>query len=130
MEFDGKQEALEREAQRETSKPTPVARKSRGARKPAKAAAQAEALAKGVEFDFDGKHYTVEPADQWDLEVFEYAQEGDIINAVRTLIGDEQYREFKTDEDGNKVKRVLQDLSDFWDAAQRAQGVEPGESNS
>lgn len=130
MEFDGKTEALEREAKRATKDNVTPIRKGRGTRKQNKKAAQAEALGLGVEFEFDGKTYKVDPADEWDLEVFEAASDGDIIRAVRKLVGEDQWVEFKTDEDGEPVKRTLKDLNSFWEEATKAQGVEPGESNS
>ena len=130
MEFDGKEEALAREkAGTATGTVTPI-RAGRGTRKQNKEAAKAEALGRGVKFEFDGKSFEVEPADQWDIDVFEFASDGDIIKAVRCLIGEEQYQEFKTDADGERIRRTLSDLNDFWEAATKAQGVEPGESSS
>lgn len=128
MEFDGKQEALEREEQR-NQKVTPI-RPARGSRKQNKAAAKAEALNEGVKFEFDGKEYHLPPADQWDIEVMEHFSEGNVIQAAKALFEAKQWNEFKTDEDGNKVKRVNADLAEFIEVAMSALGVEPGESNS
>lgn len=127
MNFDGRDEA-EAKAAKNASKASSV---KRGGGAKAKAAAQAEALSKGVEFDFDDEHYAIDSAEEWDLDVFEAAAQGDLITALRALLGDEQWQLFRTqeDEEGERVKRKrnLKDLAALWEAAQEAVGVEPGE---
>ncbi len=128
MQFDGKDEALAREAERD-AKVTPI-RPSRGSRKSNKVAAKAEALGQGVDFEFDGKQYHLPPADDWDLDVMEHFSEGNVLAAAKALFEDEQWQAFRTDEDGNKTKRTNRDLADFIEVAMKSLGVEPGESNS
>ncbi len=128
MQFDGKDEALAREAERE-AKVTPI-RPERGTRTPNHTAAKAEALNLGVKFEFDGKEYHLPPADDWDIEVMEHFSDGNVIAAAKTLFEEEQWLAFKTDLDGKKIKRTNRDLGEFIEIAMKALGVEPGESNS
>lgn len=127
MEFTGRAEAEEKAAKQNAKKVT--VSKTKGGK--AKAAAQAEALGQGVEFDYDGEHYVVDSAEEWDLDVFEAAAQGDLITALRALLGEEQWQVFRTKEDADgdrvKVKRTLKNLAELWEAAQTAVGVEPGE---
>lgn len=95
------------------------------------AAAKAEALAEGVKFDFDGEHYELPTASDWDIDVFEYAANGDILNAVKALLGPEQWEKFRTEDDGEggrtKKRRTLRDLTALWEQTESATGVQPGE---
>ncbi len=128
MTFDGRDEAEAREAERD-AKVTPI-RKARGERKQNKAAAKAEALSQGSDFEFDGKTYHLDAAEEWDLDVMEFFSEGNVIAAAKLLFGDEQYNNFKTDADGNRIKRTMVDLGELLELAMKQLGVEPGESNS
>lgn len=126
MQFDGKPEVVE------PTESNVVAKRSIG---PANAdAAKAEALGEGVEFDFDGEHYVLPAAMDWDIDVFEFAANGDILNAVRSLLGDDQWATFRSEDDGSggrkKKRRSLRDLTALWEQAEAATGVKPGESPS
>lgn len=123
-----KAKALEVSGQKK-SKVTPI-RPPRGGRKQNSAAAKAEALGEGIVFEFDGKTYEVEPAQDWDIDVFESFASEDLmgmINGVKLLIGLDQYNEFKTDVDGNKVKRTIEDLGSFLNMATGQLGVTSAE---
>ncbi len=93
-------------------------------------AAKAEANGDAIEFEFDGKSYEIEPAEEWDIEVMEFFADGRLVEAIRLLLGEKQYLEFKTDSKGQKVKRKMADLGEFLETAMAQLGVEPGESNS
>lgn len=128
MQFDGKDEALARENERD-AKVTPI-RAPRGTRAQNKTAAKAEALGEGTTFEFDGKSYTLPPAEDWDLDVMEFFSEGNLLAGAKALFEEEQFKAFRTDAEGNKVKRTNRDLGEFMEVAMKTLGVEPGESNS
>lgn len=124
MEFDGKEEALAKDAKRSTKARAPRTKK-------AAEAARAEALAEGVKFEYDGESYQIDPAIEWDLDVFEFIGSGDVLKAVKTLLGDEQWETFRTVDDGKggrvKTKRTLSHLNDLWATVEDVIGTEPGE---
>lgn len=128
MEFEGRAEA-------EAKTPAVVAKRGITPAGTANVdAAKAEALGEGVEFDFDGEHYELPAAMDWDIDVFEYATNGDILNAVRALLGEDQWELFRSEDDGKggrkKKRRSLRDLTALWEQAEAATGVQPGESRS
>jgi hypothetical protein len=84
------------------------------------AAMTAEMDTLGITFNFDGETYFVQPADQWDVDVFEYAEEGKFVSAVKRLIGPAQWRQFKG------KRRVSRDVEGLFAAAQRALGTKSG----
>lgn len=118
MEFDGKKEALERDAKRTRKATTKTAPRA------ASEAAKTEAVEDSVTFEYDGVTYTAPPAIEWDVEVFEAAEDGKIVSAVRALIGPDQWAKFK------EKKRTIVNVSELFDAAKAALGVTPGESDS
>lgn len=125
MQFDGREELDAKEAAREV-KTAPV-RAPRGKRTSAKAAAKAEALGDGGTFEFDGKTYTVDGLADWDIDVLEMMEEGQVISAGKLLFGDEQWKAFKTDDEGNRLKRTIEDVGEFLSAATGSLGLNPGE---
>ncbi len=128
MQFEGKDEALEREAARNVVQLND--RPERGKRKKNAVAAKAEAQRNGVDFEFDGKQYHLPPADEWDIDVMEHFSDGDVLKAAKALFEEEQWEAFRTDENGKRKKRVNRELAEFIETAMSALGVEPGESNS
>ncbi len=129
MHFEGREESDARIASREDDNVTQI-RPGRGDRTQNKVAARAEALGNGTEFDFDGKHYTLAPAEDWDLDVMENFSDGNMIAAAKALFEEKQWTEFRTDQDGNRIKRTNGDLAKFLEVAMKSLGVDPGESNS
>ncbi len=58
--------------------------------------AKAEALNAPITFEFDGESYTVAPAAEWDVEALEAFEDQKIITCVRMILGDEQWKRFKS----------------------------------
>lgn len=56
---------------------------------------KAEELAASVTFEFEGEVYTVPPAKEWDIDVVEAQEDGKVLAAIRLLLGDEQYGNFR-----------------------------------
>ncbi len=79
--------------------------------------AKTEALAEGISFDFDGETYTVPPAREWDLDVLEAYEDGQIATTCRSLLGPAQWETFKS------KRRSVGDLEDLMKAVQGALGV-------
>lgn len=98
----------------------PQDRKVKGA-----AAAKAEALGKAMTLTFEGVQYTLPPADQWDVEVFEMFETGAVVGATKLLFGEEQWNKFK--ETGVNGRRNLAEMMNLFQAAQTDLGVTPGE---
>lgn len=80
-------------------------------------ALKAEAQGLGVSFTYDDEIYVVDRAEDWDLEVFEAAESGKFVTAVKTLLGEDQWKRFKS------KKRKIQELTDIFGAAQKALGT-------
>ncbi len=108
-------------------------RPERVAVKPAAKAAKDEALGKPVTFEYDGKNYVLEPAQEWDFEVFRLLNTGDIsdsIEGVELLLGKDQLNAFKTDADGKRIKRTMEDFGKFVEFTMAQLGANSAESNS
>lgn len=86
----------------------------------AQAAMTAEIDTLGVTFNFDGETYFVQPPERWDVEVFEFSEEGKFVSAVKRLLGAAQWRQFKS------KPRVTRDVEGIFAAAQRALGTKSG----
>lgn len=82
------------------------------------AAAKAEVDAIGTTFVFEGETYFVQPAEEWDVEVFEAAEDGKFVSAVKLLLGAAQWKRFKAGK-----RRVSRDVEAIFVAAQRALGT-------
>lgn len=80
-------------------------------------AAKAEALNEAVTFEYDGETYTVAASKDWDLDVLEQYEEGKVAATVKALLGPEQWATFRS------TKRTVGDLSDLFEALQKAIGV-------
>ncbi len=108
-------------------------RKSKGKSASQADAAKAEALDQGVKFEFDGKDYELAPADQWDIDVIEFMMSGgkgvemNEITFVKELLGPDNYAKFRTDDEGNRVKRDSHDLGDILAVIMESIGAEQGE---
>lgn len=81
-----------------------------------KAAAKAEALGNYTEVEYDGETYSVPPTMEWDLDVLEALEDGQIVKAVRSLLGEEQYTKFKF------KKRTVADLNELFEEIGKAAG--------
>ncbi len=56
----------------------------------------AEAKNKPVALMFDGEEYQVLPGMEWDIEILEEAENGNITTALAKLLGPEQYKKFRS----------------------------------
>lgn len=73
-------------------------------------------------FTYDGDEYTVPEADSWDLDIFEAVEDGQIVTAVRGILGQKQYYDkFKA------KKRKAKDLADIFSIIQENMGTKEGE---
>lgn len=77
----------------------------------AKDAALAEALGQGVTFEFGGRQYTIPPSDDWDIELVEAFERDRLVEAMKLLLGTEQWEEFR------KHHTKLRELNEFFEAA-------------
>lgn len=94
------------------------------------AAAKAEAEGAPVTFEYDGKNYVLDPVQEWDFEVFRLLNTGNIsdsIEGVELLLGKDQLDEFKTDSDGKRMKRTMEDFSKFVEFTMAQLGASQGE---
>lgn len=80
------------------------------------AAVKAEVDTIGTTFQFDGETYFVQPAEEWDVEVFLAAEEGKFVTAVKLLLGPAQWKRFKS------KRRVSREVEAIFVAAQEALG--------
>lgn len=81
-------------------------------------ALKAEAQNTHTDVEFDGQTYSVPPTMEWDLDVLEALEDGQIVKAVRALLGEEQYGQFKT------KKRTVADLNALFEAIGAAAGFQ------
>ncbi len=117
--FEGREEA-DAKAAAATAKTTKT--RTGGAKPRANVeAAKAEVNGDSIVFEYDGEQYVLPPALDWDVEVFEAGEDGKIVTAVRTLLGDKQWATYKS------KKRTLGDTSELWSAALASLGATPGE---
>lgn len=85
-------------------------------------AAKAEVTNPGArKFKYKNHTYTVPAADEWDLAVLEHWQEGNLVLAIKYLLGEAQWKVYKA----RHPKAT--ELSDFVEAMFADVGVEPGE---
>lgn len=70
-----------------------------------------------VSFEFDGYTYTIPTSEEWDIDVIEYAEDGLMTKALRSLLGEDQYKVFRKDH------RTVRDLGRMYDAAGVAVGA-------
>lgn len=75
---------------------------------------EATAVEVAYPFSFDGELYHMPPADEWDLEVFELIEAGKLVTAMKMMIGDKQWRKFKS------KPRKAAEFNDFFLAGQEA----------
>lgn len=86
----------------------------------AKSTAPIKAEANGDEtaFEFDGRTYVVPPVTEWDVDAIEAVEDGRMATACRALLGEEQWRAFKS------RKRTVADLRDLYQTIEAALGTE------
>ena len=98
-------------------------RRPAAAKAPSALAAQrAEAAAEDepTVVEFDGDEYTVPAPMDWDLDVFDAIELGQIVRAVRVVLGPEQFAKFR--ENHSKVR----DVDAFFSKLAEAQGLDSG----
>ncbi|MFE9335274.1 hypothetical protein [Streptomyces sp. NPDC007063] len=83
-----------------------------------------DATSTDVAVEYSGATYHVPPADDWDIDVLEAIDDQRITHAVRALLGDAQYAEFR------KGHRKVKAMAEFFEAAGKAvnAGNSPGSS--
>lgn len=54
-----------------------------------------EAQGKPIVLPFGGDDYTIPTGEDWDIEVLEAAEAGQIVTATKTLLGPEQWAKFR-----------------------------------
>lgn len=87
-------------------------------------ALKAEAQDADVTFEYDGEPYTIKPMNKMPLEFLEAIEDGKMIRAVKSMLGEEQYRKFSA------KPRIVEDLNNLLTASTNAVGVSVGESNA
>jgi len=79
----------------------------------------AEALAENITFNFMGDVYTVPPGEEWDLQVVEDQEAGNMLAAIKGLLGEDQYKVLR------KSAKKMKDLNEFYKALYKAIDVDP-----
>lgn len=79
--------------------------------------AKAEATESPVNFEYDGKTYTVPPSIDWPIEALEAMEDDKVITFVRSVLGPVQWTAFKS------TPRKTQDFSDLMEALGKAAGI-------
>jgi hypothetical protein len=80
-------------------------------------AAKSEALGLGIDFEFEGKTFTVPPTSEWDLDVLENYEDGKVAATMRALLGADQWATYK------ETPRKVSDLAALFEAVQGALGI-------
>ncbi len=80
-------------------------------------AARQEAAGEGFKFTWGGKPYECPAAEDWPLAVQSSLSEGDLLGALRNLLGDKQMNEFEAG------KPTMGDVKDLFDAIAKFSGV-------
>lgn len=70
-----------------------------------------------VTFKYDGDTYAIPPAEDWDIEILEYAEDEKLTKALRLLLGEDQWLMFR------KNHRSVRALGELFDAAGTAVGA-------
>lgn len=83
-----------------------------------KSAAKNEAQDGEIRFEFDGEEFVITSAADWDVEVLESYEDGNIVQTVRGLLGPDQWKRFKS------KRRTVGDLNDLFQAVQDSLGSE------
>lgn len=78
---------------------------------------QADALGQPLAFEFDGDTFTVSPPAEWDVDVLEAFEEGQVVRTVKGLLGAEQWAKFKA------PGRTVTELGELFTAIQGAAGI-------
>lgn len=82
-------------------------------------AVKAEATGELVKFTFKGVEYEIDT--DFDVDVFEYMEDGKWMAAIKLMLGEDQYQTFK------KGKPKRSDLTKMVEEMSRAGGIGPGE---
>lgn len=83
-----------------------------------KSAAKNEAQDGSIRFEYDGETYEITSASDWDVEVLESFEDGNIVRTVRGLLGPDQWAKFKS------KRRTVSDLNNLFQDVQTALGSE------
>jgi hypothetical protein len=72
-------------------------------------------------FAYDGHDYAIPDPKLWPLEAQELEESGKPLAALRLILGEAQYKQFK------KVPRNMGDIEDFMNAIYEAMEIDKGE---
>lgn len=81
-------------------------------------AIKAEAQSTHTDVEYQGQTYSVPPTMEWDLDVLEALEDGQIVKAVRALLGEEQYQKFKS------TKPTVADLNALFEEIGKSAGFQ------
>ncbi len=84
-------------------------------------AARSEAAGAPFPFLFAGKAYTIPPTKEWPLAAMDSLAEGNVGEAMRVLLGPDQYKSIAAD------GGTLGDVETLFGALSAASGLTPGE---
>jgi hypothetical protein len=77
----------------------------------------AEAEKADIHFEYDGVQYTVPHPKLWPLEAIEAQERGEVLGALKHVLGPAQYKKFKAKprvaEDVDKISMALFDAADI-----------------
>lgn len=73
-----------------------------------------------IKCNYDGESYELPAAKFWPLEALEAQEENRVVGMLRSLLGEDQYKKFRS------KPRVLQDIADFMDVVNAAAEVDRG----
>lgn len=80
-------------------------------------AAKAEAKVSELVIEHGGKTYVIPPTNQWPIDVFEAAEDGKAIRALRGVLGPKQWQAYKD------TSPDFDDLNAFFDKLAEAGGL-------
>lgn len=78
------------------------------------AAKRDEATGSATSVEFNGHTYTVPPSDDWDIDVLEAIDDQRMTHALKALLGDDQYGEFR------KHNKKVREMGEFMQRATEA----------
>lgn len=87
------------------------------------AAQTAEATDGTLTVNYRDLTFTIPPTSKWDLDVIDYIEAGRVNKATALILGDEQYKAFRSTD----PRPALEDLGTLYRAIQAAAGHLPGE---
>jgi hypothetical protein len=81
-------------------------------------AAKAEATKKKASFEYDAETYTIASTKEWGIDVIEAIEDEKIVSAIRAILGDKQWANFK------KKPRTVDDLNTLFEHISKAAGLQ------